>query len=92
MKKKEVLKLVPGTWLEILWFDAQPTAALLLSKPDKCKGDMALELYHPSAGMVHNHAVHTQVSAVLGYTTAPACASAGDTRYTEFKKSKKSKK
>lgn len=71
MDKKKVCKLRPGTMLEILWLDSDPTTAMLLEKPQRENGDISLRLYHFDTQSVDSHVVHTQVHTVLGFVTPP---------------------
>ncbi len=70
MNKKDVYKLTPGSWLEVLWKDAPPEVGMLVSKPQQCKGDVSLQMFYPHRRFDHvdSHAVHTQISNVLGST------------------------
>lgn len=71
MDKKKVCKLRPGTMLEILWADSDPTTAMLLEKPQRENGDISLRLYHFDSQSVDSHVVHSQVLTVLGFVTPP---------------------
>lgn len=71
MDKKQVCKLQPGTLLEILWADTDPTTAMLLEKPRRENGDVSLRLYHFESQTVDSHAVHSQVLKVLGNVAVP---------------------
>lgn len=46
MDKKQVCKLKPGTFVEILWTDSKPTVGMILKKPVREKGDVAITLLH----------------------------------------------
>ena len=66
MDKKKVCKLPPGTFVEILWADSKPTVGMLLEKPQRSNGDISLTVFHVDSKAVDSHAVHSQVSRVLG--------------------------
>ena len=74
MTKKDIYKLTPGTWLEIRWDDGPPEAALLLAKPQPGRGDVSLQLYFPRVPEANWHAVHSQVTRVLGPLVLPSLA------------------
>lgn len=76
MKRKH---LKAGQLLEILWRDHKPTIALLLEKPEKCKGDISLHLYHFKTKSYDNHATLSQVRAIRGKVKLPKIHS--DLRY-----------
>ena len=67
MDKKQVCKLKPGTFVEILWTDSKPTVGMILKKPVREKGDVAITLLHCDSLEVDSHAVHTQITKVLSH-------------------------
>ena len=71
--KSEVLKLQPGTWVELKWADAPNSVALLLEKPQRGRGDVSLTLFDPSSKYAPTgcRAVHAQVVRVLGALVVP---------------------
>ena len=70
MKKKELCKLKPLTWIEIKWNDSENTAGLLLETPTRCKGDMPMSVYHPATS--ENRSVtHKQIARVIGVADVP---------------------
>ena len=71
MNKKDVLKLKPGTWLEILWADSPSSVAMLLEKPRNERGDVSLHCFYPESQTVDSHAVHSQIVRVLGNVAIP---------------------
>ncbi len=92
MNKKDIYKLTPGSWLEILWLDASPEVGMLIEKPEHCKGDVSLHMFYPHRKLNHvdSHAVHSQISNVLG-STWPVPISTEDRRLEVPVKIKKSK-
>ena len=73
LTKKEVMKLKPGTWLEVKWLDDWNTVVLLLERPESGPGDVSLRCYDPSSNgyRVHSHVVHSQVVRVIGTVEVP---------------------
>jgi hypothetical protein len=71
MTKAEVLKLKPGTWIELKWMDGPNAPALLLEKPENERGDVSLHCYYPERGRHDNHPVHTQVIRVNSPLVVP---------------------
>lgn len=47
LAKKEVYKLQPGSWLIVKWKDAPNSIHMLLSKPERCNGDVSLDVWNP---------------------------------------------
>lgn len=83
MDKKKVCKLPPGTFVEILWADSKPTVGMLLEKPQRSNGDISLTVFHVDSKAVDSHAVHSQVSRVLGSVAFPAPVSDENVRFTK---------
>jgi hypothetical protein len=77
MRKRDVCRLKPGTWIELAWIDANPTVALLLEKPESEPGDVSLYCFYPESGYSDRHAVHTQVVAVHGAVQVPKATTSG---------------
>ncbi len=74
LTKKEVLKLRPGTWIELWWRDNINTMALLLERPDDHRGDVSLRCLHfNSDGEVvrHGSPTHSQVVRTHGGLLVP---------------------
>lgn len=65
LTKKEVLKLKPGTIIELAWDDSKPTLALLLDKPENGKGAISLHCLHYQFNTTDHHAVSSQVIRVV---------------------------
>ena len=66
LTKKEVLKLKPGTIIELAWDDSNPTLALLIEKTENEKGrDISLHCLHYSSLQTDRHAVSSQVIRVV---------------------------
>lgn len=50
LTKKEAMKLVPGTWVEVKWFDGPNNMWLLLTKPDlRSAGSSSVYVWRPDA-------------------------------------------
>lgn len=71
LPKKVVMRLKPGTWIEVKWLDTVNTVMLLLEKPEDRAGDVSLRCYDPHTQDVHSHAVHSQVVRVRGAVVVP---------------------
>ncbi len=67
VSKKELAKVKPGTYLEVVWADSPPTVAILLdflsSKRDK--GEVELRILEQGSNSMRN-TTHTQVVAIRG--------------------------
>jgi hypothetical protein len=61
LSKKEVMKIKPGTIIELSWDDSSLTKAVLLEKPQYKKGDVSLHCFHQYNMSADHHAVHSQV-------------------------------
>jgi hypothetical protein len=46
LTKREVLKLKPGTWVELKWRDSPNSIALLLERVTNSKGDVSIPMLH----------------------------------------------
>lgn len=77
MNKATVLKLKPGTWLQISWVDAPNSVGLLLAKPERERGDVSLRVFDPAGERYETvlYIVHEQVVANLGMVLVPAVKS-----------------
>ena len=79
LPKKDVLKFKRGALLEIKWRDSHNTFGVLIDKPEKCKGDVSLNLWFPAdrsvgaKGSANTYAVHSQVVAMHGYVELRRC-------------------
>jgi len=71
MDKKKICKLNPGVWILVEWEDADPELALLLEKPERKNGDVSLFCYYPEREICDDHAVHTQVKAIIESLVVP---------------------
>ncbi len=71
LTKKEVMKIKPGTWVELKWYDSENTVVLLLERPETCLGDVGLYYYDPYIEGVSRHAVHSQIVKVVGNLQRP---------------------
>jgi hypothetical protein len=87
MDKKQVCKLKPGTFVEILWTDSKPTVGMILKKPVHKKSDIAITLLHCDSLEVDSHAVHTQITKVLGKAEFPEAHTPQHVRFVVPKKS-----
>ena len=81
MDKKQVCKLRPGTFVEVLWADSRPTVGMILKKPVRENGDVSVTLLHCDTLDVDSHAVHTQITKVLGKAEFPATVSPYTARF-----------
>lgn len=75
LPKKEVMKLKPGTWIEVRWLDSPNTLHLLIVKPFYQPGDVTLVVLDVCAGGVlkafGRKVDHDQVVAVHGSVVPP---------------------
>lgn len=71
LRKSEVMKLKPGTWIEVKWKDAPNSAALLLSKPEHETGDVELRCFYPNSNGRDWSADTSQVIRVIGPVQIP---------------------
>jgi len=71
LPKSEVMKIKPGTWIELKWMDSPNNVVLLLEKPDRCTGDVSLFTMNPSTLSADHHAIHSQVVSVVGPWQVP---------------------
>lgn len=77
MKKSEVYKLLPGTFLEVWWNDASNSVVMLLETPERGAGELSIKCLHQD-GHVDSHVAHTQIVKVRGHVKWPA----GKVQYT----------
>jgi hypothetical protein len=72
MTKKEVMKLRPGTWIEVKWKDHPNTVALLIEKPVYAPGDVSFKcIVFDEKGSCFQYVGHDQVIRVLGKVEPP---------------------
>lgn len=78
LPKKEVLRLKPGTFIEVKWSDAPNTVVMLLERPENNPGPVCLRVFDTtnsvltkSLGMMHYHIDSDQVVAVRGMIEVP---------------------
>lgn len=75
MTKKEVLKLVAGTWIELWWNGATNTMALLLERIENRPGDVSVKCMHfDTCGHItgiDSHTIHSQIVATHGMLHTP---------------------
>lgn len=78
--KKEVMKLKPGTWIEVKWLDVPNEAVLLLKRPQQAAGDVDLLVYSPASFAVSGQVHHNLVVKVLGTLKVPSLVEGGLSR------------
>lgn len=75
MTKIEVLKLKPGTWIELKNMDSANTIVLLVEKPELYKSVLDLRTFDPQQGEVIS-VEYEQVVRVAGYVMLPPALNA----------------
>lgn len=83
MNKKDVLKLKPGTFVEVLWLDSPPEVGMLVERTKDRPGDVAVKMFYPNRSACHvdSHAVHTQINCVLDRISIPSAVSPPEKRF-----------